>query len=76
MKFNRWAMVLVSIGAAAPVLAGNPLGNPLGRPLGGALGVALPVDLGTALPVGLGGVAAVGAISLILGVQLLKRRKK
>jgi hypothetical protein len=72
MKFKRWAVALTSAVAVAPALAGFSLGTPLG----GVLGVRLPVDLGTALPVGLGGVAAVGAISLILGVQLLKRRNK
>ena len=42
-----------------------------GAPLGGILGTAV----GTSMPFGIGGVAAIAAVSLILGIQLIKRKK-
>lgn len=48
----------------------------LGRPLGLELGSVLGGELGDALPIGLGGVAALTALSLVIGIQLVKRNKK
>ena len=45
-------------------------------PLGTPLSIELGPTLGTTLPLGLGGIAAVTALSLIIGIQLLKRRDK
>jgi len=58
-------------------LAGDaaPLGTRLGVDLGEALSSVLPEALGAALPGGIGGIAAVAAIALILGAQLVKRRQ-
>ncbi len=42
-----------------------------GSPLGGTLGFVV----GTVMPFGIGGVAAIAVVSLILGIQLLKRKK-
>jgi hypothetical protein len=41
-----------------------------------ALGVGLSVSAGTALPFGIGGMAVIGALALIAGGQLIKRRNK
>jgi hypothetical protein len=46
------------------------------EPLGTQLGIEMGAVLGTPLPVGIGGIAVVTAISLIVGVQLVKRRDK
>ena len=46
------------------------------EPLGTQLSVEMGGVLGTPLPVGVGGIAAVTAISLIVGIQLVKRRDK
>jgi hypothetical protein len=37
--------------------------------------VPLGIVVGTPVPLGLGGVAAIAAVSLIIGTQLIKRRK-
>jgi len=44
----------------------------MGVDLGGVVGTAV----GNALPFGIGGVAAIAALSLIAGIQLVKRKKK
>jgi len=38
--------------------------------------VPLSVDAGGALPIGIGGMGAVTALSLIIGVQLVRRQRK
>lgn len=38
--------------------------------------VPLSVVVGTPLPLGMGGIAVIAGVGLILGVQLIKRRKK
>ena len=57
---------------AAPAMASQPLGSRMGVDLGGVVGTAV----GNALPFGIGGVAAIAALSLIAGIQLVKRKKK
>ena len=58
------------------VIAGNGLGTPVGRGLGDALGSALGGTLGALLPIGVGSALGLGAIGLIIGIQLVKRKKK
>ena len=55
-------MLLAQPGFAG-VIAASPLGGTLGQ------------DLSAALPFGMGGAAAIAAVSLILGIQLIKRKK-
>ncbi len=57
-------------------MAGGALGTPVGIQLGQALGNVLPIALGSALPVTIGGVLGIGAVSLAVGIHLIKRKKK
>tara|TARA_R110002110_G_scaffold415561_1_gene650740 strand:+ start:37512 stop:37739 length:228 start_codon:yes stop_codon:yes gene_type:complete len=69
-------ITLAVLTAAQPALAGQSLGRPLGTELGNVLGSALSAPLGGALPAEFGGVAAIAAIGLVLGIQLVRRKKK
>lgn len=51
--------------------AGLPLGVDLGLQLGGVLSSVLPA----ALPGSAGGAAGIAALTLVVGAQLIKRRK-
>ena len=53
---------------------GSRLAVDLGGVMGTAVGSLLPASLGGALPVGIGGVAAIAALTLIAGIQLVKRK--
>jgi len=50
-------------------------GIALGAELGRSLSAILGESLGGTLPFELGGVAAISALSLIIGAQLIKRKK-
>jgi len=52
------------------VNGGVPLGNG-----GVSLGTLLPEALGEPLPFEMGGLVAISALSLIIGTQLIKRKK-
>lgn len=67
------ALLLTTEAAVAGDAA--PLGVRLGTELGEALGSVLPEALGSALPGGIGGIAGATAIALVLGAQLIKRRR-
>jgi hypothetical protein len=56
-------LFLVSHGAAAELSVGTPAVLQVGVRTGGAV------------PLGVGGIAAITALSLIIGTQLIKRRK-
>ncbi len=51
-------------------------GTALGLPLGLQLGLPLGLPLSTALPFGLGGAAGIAVVALVIGTQLINRRKK
>lgn len=80
MTIKYLAVTTLLVCVAAPAMASQPVGSPLAVDLGGALGTAvgsvLPTAVGGALPVGIGGVAAIAALTLIAGIQLVKRKKK
>jgi hypothetical protein len=80
MDLKNWLITTVSLMVALPAVGGTPVGEPLGITVGSELsavvGTSMPTALGGAMPVGIGGAAAVAAISLIIGVQLLKRNKE
>ena len=61
-------MAGVVAGTGLPVVVGDPVGNPLGS--------VVSAVVGQSVPVGIGGVAALASISLIIGIQLIKRKKK
>ena len=56
---------------AQQTVAGTPLGIELGTQLGSVLSSVLPA----ALPGGAGGAAGIAALMLVVGAQLIKRRK-
>jgi hypothetical protein len=60
----------------ASQVVGISVGAAVGEALGAVVGTELPAALGNALPVGVGGVAAITALSLIVGIQLVKRKKR
>ncbi len=74
---NYKALTAIAILCTVPYAhAVQPVGTRVGDPLGVFLSVDLPVALGGALPIGLGGVASIAAVALVLGVQLIRRRRK
>lgn len=72
--------LVVLTGLAQPALAvqavGRPVGTRVGAVLSNVVGIDLPVLVGGALPTSLGGIAAIGALSLVVGIQLIRRRRK
>lgn len=68
--------ILAPQAALAGVEAGRPVGIEVGEILSNTVGTALPEAVGSVLPIGLGGVAAIGAVSLVIGVQLIKRKNQ
>ena len=64
--------------AAQPSFAVQGLAIDLGARLGLTLGSILPTDLGGSLPidVGVGGALTVATASLVIGIQLIRRKKK
>jgi hypothetical protein len=56
---------------AQPSIAGIELGARLGEPLS----VTLVEALGGVLPAGIGGAAGITALALIIGAQVIKRKK-
>jgi len=72
MKIRAWAFIPAILCVAAPTMASQPLGIAVGS----VVGTQLPIAVGSALPVGIGGVAAITAVSLIVGIQLVRRKKR
>ena len=54
--------------AAFLIMSENAMATVLGSPL--------PIILGNPLPITMGGVLGIGAVSLIVGIKLVKRNKK
>lgn len=77
MKLNKLILGSLSFSMANMALAGVtvPLGTPLGITLGNALGAALGLQLGTALPIAEGGLLTVAAVSLVLGIRMVRRKQ-
>ena len=79
MKTKALAILLPLLAVAQSTWAVAPLGVPTGTSVGESLSAVLGVDLavaaGGALPVGIGGMAAITALSLVIGVQLVKRQR-
>ena len=69
--FFSTVLFIMSENAMATVL-----GTPVGTQLGQTLGSVLPIALGNSLPITMGGVLGIGAVSLIVGIKLAKRKKK
>ncbi len=69
------ALLSVAEQSMAGVITGQRVGTNVGESVGNILGVILSVEAGGAVPLGIGGMAVIAALSLIIGVQLIKRRK-
>ena len=80
MKTNIPVAILALLAAAQPAMAeqavGNPVGTAVSAVVGSVVGINVGASVGGALPVGIGGVAAIAALGLVLGVQLIKRKQK
>jgi hypothetical protein len=48
----------------------------VGEVVGRVAGLEFSAIVGTSVPIGIGGVAALAAVSLVIGTQLIRRRKK
>ena len=77
MKLKKLVLGTVSFSMANIALAGNVavLGTPLGITLGNALGTALGFQLGSALPIEVGGLLTVAAVSLLVGIRIVRRKQ-
>jgi len=76
MKMRPWALIPALLCTTAPTMAGISVGTPVGEALSVVVGTQLPTAVGNALPVGIGGVAAITAVSLIVGIHLVRRKKR
>jgi hypothetical protein len=57
------------------VALGGPLGLTLGQGLGATLGFVLGTPVGSALPLESAGLLMVSALSLAVGIYIVKRKK-
>ncbi len=64
---NTYTILGLSLIAQHSLAGGVGLGTNVGDPLS--------LVVGSALPLGIGGIAGIAAISLIIGIQLIKRKK-
>ena len=72
MKFYALAgLLMMAPYSVASLVVGAPLGVEAGQLAGDLVGSVT----GTALPLGIGGMAVIAALSLIIGAQLIKRKK-
>lgn len=71
-----FAPLAFAVPAFAGVDVGVPTGTSVGSVVGGVVGIEVSTGVGIALPLGIGGMAAIAGLSLIIGVQLARRRRK
>jgi hypothetical protein len=67
------AVSMASVATAGPTVLGTPMGGPLGVALGRVLG---GTTLGSLLPIAGGGLLIVAAASLMIGISIVRRKKK
>lgn len=74
---NKLAIGTFAILLTNVALAGTPqpLGLTLGVSLGQALGAVLGVPLGSALSIADGGLLSVAAVTLLIGIRLVRRKQ-
>lgn len=74
---NKLATGTLTVLMANVALAGapQPLGLTLGVSLGQALGAVLGVPLGSALSIANGGLLTVAAVTLLIGIRLVRRKQ-
>ena len=78
MNANRLIVGTLAVSITSVAMAGPtvPLGTPMGGPLGVTLGEVLGFSLGSALPIASGGLLIVAAASLMIGIAIVRRKKK
>lgn len=75
MMVNKLAIGSLAFSVANMALAGQQLGTSLGVGLGRTLGGVLGFPLGSALPIASGGLLTVAAVSLVLGIRIVRRKQ-
>ena len=80
ITLNAYKLIIGSFAflAANVALAGSvvvPLGVPLGRSLGVALGAVLGIQLGADLPIAGGALFMIAAVSLAVGIWIVRRKQ-
>jgi hypothetical protein len=78
LNANRLIVGALAISATSVASAGGPttLGVPMGVNLGTVLGQVMGFSLGSVLPIAGGGLLTVAAASLVVGIFLVRRKKK
>jgi hypothetical protein len=77
LRANKLIVGALAVSMANGALAGLtvPLGASLGVSLGGRLGEVLGNPLGLLLPIVSGGLLSVAAVSLVLGIYIVRRKR-
>lgn len=76
MNVNQLIVGVLAFSIANAAFAGAvPLGLSLGVSLGQVLGGVLGTPLGTTLPIASGGLLTVAAVSLVLGIRIVRRKQ-
>ena len=77
MRANKLIVGALAVSMANGALAGPTvsLGASLGVSLGGRLGEVLGNPLGLLLPIVSGGLLSVAAVSLVLGIYIVRRKR-
>ncbi len=76
MNINKIVFFSLVLMISESAVAGTNLGAQLGTQLGTQLGAQLGLVLGSPLSISIGSVLGLGAVSLAIGIQILKRKKK
>ena len=72
-KMGKFLMAVSTLAASSLAVAGANLGTSVGVPTGGPLGQIMGFTVGAALPGG--GLLIVAAISLAVGVRIVRRKQ-
>ena len=78
MDANRLIVGTLAVSITSAAMAGGPtpLGVVMGTGLGVVMGRVLGFSLGSVLPIAGGGLLTVAAASLVVGICLVRRKKK
>ncbi len=76
MNINKIVFFTLFLLISESAVAGNALGTQLGAQLGTQLGQVLGGALGSPLSITMGSILGIGVVSLAIGIQMLKRKKK
>ena len=77
LNANRLIVGTLAVSMTSVAMAGvTPLGTPMGTGLGLLMGQAVGGSLGSLLPIASGGLLIVAAASLMIGISIVRRKKK